>query len=62
MGKNGCESRASSSSSKFNGVVRVFECWCPRICAVRKSNTSKNPGRSFYACPLSNVCLTIKRV
>jgi len=57
MGKNGYESQASSSSSKFNGVVRVLECWCPTI-YVRKSNTSKNPGRSFYACPLSKVGLT----
>jgi len=30
---------------KKNGDVRVLECWCPRICVVRKSNTSKNPGR-----------------
>jgi len=49
MGKNGYESQASSSSSKFNGVMRVLECWCPIICVVRKSNTSKNPGRPFYA-------------
>jgi len=28
IGKNSYESRASSSSSKFNGVVRVLECWC----------------------------------
>jgi len=27
-GNMGYESRASSSSSKFNGVVRVLECWC----------------------------------
>jgi len=33
MGKNSYENRASSSSFKFNGVVRVFEYWCPRICA-----------------------------
>jgi len=62
MGKNSYESRASSSSSKFNGVVKVLECWCPRICVVRKFNTSKNPRRSFYACPMPKVCLTIKRV
>ena len=49
MGKNGYESQASSSRSKFNGVVRVLECWCPTICVVRKANTSKNPGRPFYA-------------
>jgi len=42
MEKNSYESRASSSRSKFNGVVRVLECWCLRICVVRKSNTSKN--------------------
>jgi len=59
MGKNSYESRASSSSSKFNGVVRVLECWCPRICVVKKPNTSKNPGKSFYVCPLPKVCLTI---
>ena len=53
MGKNGYESQASSSSSKFNGVVRA-----PTICVVRKSNTSKNPGRPFYACPLPKVGLT----
>jgi len=58
MGKNGYESQASSSSSKFNGVVRVLECWCPTICVVRKFNTSKNPGRSFYACLLPKVGLT----
>jgi hypothetical protein len=52
MGKNSYESRASSSSSKFNGDVRVLECWCPRICVVRKSNTSKNPRRPFYVFPL----------
>ena len=57
MGKNGYESQASSSSFKFNGVVRVLECLCPRICVVRKSSTSKNPGRSFYVCPLPKVCL-----
>jgi len=45
MGKNSYESRASSSIAKFNGDVRTLECWCPRICVVRKSNTSKNPGR-----------------
>jgi len=57
MGKNGYESQASSSSFKFNGVVRVLECLCPRICVVRKPSTSKNPGRPFYACPLPKVCL-----
>jgi len=57
MGKNGYESQASSSSFKFNGVVRVLECLCPRICVVRKSSTSKNPERSFYVCPLPKVCL-----
>jgi len=45
MGKNSYESRASSSIAKFNGDVRALEYWCPRICVVRKSNTSKNPGR-----------------
>jgi len=59
MGKNCYESRASSSSSKFNGDARVLECWCPRICSVRKANTLKNPRRSFYVCPLLKVCLTI---
>jgi len=62
MGKKSYESRASSSSSMFNGDVRVFECWCPRICVVRKANTLKNPKRPLYACPLSKVCLTIKHV
>jgi len=62
MGKNSYESRASSSSSKFNGDVRELECWCPRICVVRKSNTNKNSGRLFYVCPLPKVCLTIKNV
>jgi len=52
MVKNSYESRALSSSFKFNGVVRVLECWRPRNCVVRKSNTSKNAGRSFYAYPL----------
>jgi len=31
MGKNISQSRASSSSSMFNGDVRMLECWCPRI-------------------------------
>ncbi|RHN68881.1 putative transcription factor GRF family [Medicago truncatula] len=35
----------------FNGDVRVFECWCPIICVLRKVNTVKNSGRPFYACP-----------
>jgi hypothetical protein len=35
-GKNSYQSRSSSSSSMFNGDVKVLECWCPIICAVRK--------------------------
>jgi len=57
--KNSYKSLALSSSFMFNGVVRVLERLCPRICVVRKSNTSKNPGRSLYACPLPKVCLNI---
>jgi len=59
MGKNSYQSRSSSSSSMFNGDVRVLESWCPRICDVRKANAVKKQGRSFYACPLPKVCLTI---
>ena len=58
MEKNGYESQVSSSSSKFNGFVRVLECWCPTICVVRKSNTSKNPGRPFYVFHLPKIGLT----
>jgi len=29
MGKSSYNSRSSSSSSMFNGDVRVLECWCP---------------------------------
>jgi len=43
----------------FIGDVRVLECWCGRICVVRKSNTLTNLERHFYTCPLSKVCLTI---
>jgi len=57
MTKNSSQSWASSSSSMFNDEVRIFECWCPRRCAVRKVNTLKNPERPFYTCPLPNVCL-----
>jgi len=59
MRKESYQSRTSSSSSMFNGDVRVLECWCPRICALRKVNTVKNPGRPFYVCPLPKVWLTI---
>jgi hypothetical protein len=31
VGKNSYQSRYSSSSSMFNGDVRVFQCWCLRI-------------------------------
>jgi len=34
--KNSSQTRASSSSFMFNGVVRMLECWCPKIC-VKKS-------------------------
>jgi len=39
MGKNSYENRASSTSSMFNGDVRMLECWCAKICVVRKVNT-----------------------
>jgi len=59
MGKNSYNSWSSSSSSMYNGDVKVVECWCHRICVVRKANIVKNPGTSFYVCPLPKVCLTI---
>ena len=59
MGKNSSQSRASSSGSMFNVDVKMLECWCLIICVERKANILKNPGRSFYAYPLPNVCLTI---
>jgi len=59
MGKNSYNSQSSSSSSMFNGDVRVSECWCHKICVVRKANTINNPGRLFYVCPLPKVCLTM---
>nr|ABN09191.1 hypothetical protein MtrDRAFT_AC183371g9v1 [Medicago truncatula] len=45
MGKKSYQSQASSSSYMFNSDVRMLECWCGRICAVRKANTLKNPER-----------------
>jgi len=33
--------------------IRMLECWCPRICVVRKSSTLKIFGRPFYVGPLS---------
>jgi len=59
MGKNSYQTWASSSSIIFNGDVLMLECWCPIICAVRKSILSKNLRRAFYACPLSKVYLTM---
>ena len=59
MEKNNYNSRSSSSRFMFNGDVRVLECWCHRICVVRKANTVNNPGRLFYVCPLPKVCLTM---
>jgi len=43
MGKNSYNSRFSSSSSMYNGDVRVLECLCHIICVVRKANTANNP-------------------
>jgi len=40
--KNSSQSQASSWTSMFNGEVKMFDCWCPRICVIRKTNTSKN--------------------
>lgn len=59
MGKNNYNNRYSSSSSMYNDDVRELQCWCPRICVVRRANTVNNPGRPFYACPLHKVCLTM---
>jgi len=61
MGKNNYNynSRSSSSSSMYNDEVRELQCWCPRICVVRKANTVNNAGWPFYACPLPKVCLTM---
>jgi len=59
MGKNSYNSQSSSLISMYNDDVREFQCWCPRICVVRKANTINNPRRSFYACPLLKVCLTM---
>jgi len=59
MGKNSYNSRSSSSSSMYNDDVRELQCWCPRICVVRKANTVNNPRRPFYACPLPKVSLTM---
>ncbi|RHN73566.1 hypothetical protein MtrunA17_Chr2g0299871 [Medicago truncatula] len=42
MGKNNYNSRSSSSSSMYNDEVRELQCWCPRICVVRKANTVNN--------------------
>jgi len=30
MGKNNSQTRALSSSSMFNGEVKMIECWCTR--------------------------------
>ncbi|KAJ1441930.1 Zinc finger, GRF-type [Sesbania bispinosa] len=38
-----------SSASMANGV-RV--CHCGRKAAIRTSKTQRNPGRTFYTCPL----------
>jgi len=59
MDKKSYQTSVSSTSSMFNGDVRVIECWYGKICAVRKTNTIKNLERSFYVCPLPQVCLTI---
>jgi len=59
MGKNSYNSRSSFSSSMYNGDVRVLQCWCHRICVVRKANTVNNPRMPFYVCPLPKVCLTM---
>jgi len=59
MDKNSYNSRSSSSSSMFNGDVRVLECWCHIILVVRKANTVNTTGRLFYVCPLPKVCLTM---
>ncbi|RHN75874.1 putative transcription factor GRF family [Medicago truncatula] len=59
MGKNNYNSQSSSSSSMYNDEVRELQCWCPRICVVRKANTVNNLGRPFYVCPLPKVCLTM---
>ncbi|AES76801.1 GRF zinc finger protein [Medicago truncatula] len=44
-----------SSSSMCNDDVRELQCWCPRICVVRKVNIVNNLGRSFYACSMSKL-------
>jgi len=50
MGKNGYESQASSSSFKFNGVVRVLECLCPRIVLLENPVLQKTQeGHSMLA-------------
>jgi len=59
MGKNSYNSRSSSSNSMYNDDERELQCWCPRICVVRKVNTVNNSGRSFYVCHLPKVCLTM---
>jgi len=51
MSKYNYQSRSSSSSSMFNGDVRVLECWCPRICAIRKTNIVKNSEKVFLCLP-----------
>ncbi|KAJ1386618.1 Zinc finger, GRF-type [Sesbania bispinosa] len=40
---------STSSASMANGV-RL--CHCGRKAAIRTSKTQRNPGRSFYTCPL----------
>jgi len=59
MGKNNYNRRSSSSSSMYKDDVIERQCWCPRICVVRKANTVSNLGRPFYACHLRKVCLTM---
>jgi len=59
MGKNSYNSRSSSSSFMYNDDVRELQCWCPRICVLRKANAVNNPGRPLYVSPLSKVCLTM---
>jgi len=52
MGKNRYNSQSSSSSSVYNDDVRELQCWCPRICVVRKA--INNPRRSFSVKGLFN--------
>jgi len=51
MGKNSFQSRASTSSSMFNGDARMLEYWYPRICVVRKVNTIKTHRKVFICLP-----------